>query len=316
MDESLQRALVKDFQEVLDTLSRPQAALSRRDLFQLSDLTRREVAQLEAVWQDVPVDSRRQLMEDMGELAEDNLEMTFEAVSRMALEDEDGLVRARAIQNLWEVENPNLIAPLLRVMQHDPSTEARAAAAAGLGNFTYLAALEKLPEAHSQRIDEALVGVATGPDSVDVRRRAVESLGYSGREEVPAIIGAAYRADDEHLRASALLAMGRTADARWSPQVLAELRSPSAELRYEAAGELELGQAVEPLIELLRDSNRAVRDASTSSLGQVGGERARQALTKLLARHAGDADLIQDALDNLEFNTDLREFTLPQFRLV
>ncbi len=309
----------KDFKQVLDELAAADVPFSPLNLYLFSDLDRKDLERLEAVWPDVPVERRRQLLEDLGELAEANFEVTFEAVSRMAMEDLDGLVRARAISNLWEVDNPDLIAPLLHSLAEDPVTEVRAAAASTLGNYVYLNELEELPPSQGKRVEDALLVTAAGDDEPIVRRRAIEALGFSARPEVPPLIESAYRSDREDFRASALFAMGRAADQRWATPVTTELHSPSPSLRFEAAraaGELELKETVPALTELLEDPDPMVREAAIWSLSQVGGPKARRALTELLAQAGEDeSDFIQDALDNLEFTDELNEFQLMEIDL-
>ena len=136
-----------------------------------------------------------------------------------------------------------------------------------------------------RRLEDALLITTAGADHEEVRRRALESLGFSSRAEVPPLIAAAYASPDEATRASALVAMAHSADQRWRAQVLAELPSLSPKIRLEAAraaGELELKAAVPALIEDLEDTDRDVRWVAIWALGQIGGQPARAALKKLL----------------------------------
>jgi HEAT repeat protein len=148
-----------------------------------------------------------------------------------------------------------------------------------------------------------------------VRLRSLESLGYSSRPEVPSLIGDAYRSSDESRRRSSLLAMARSADDAWKTEVLAELRSPSPVLRLEAtkaAGELELQESIQELIDLVEDGDQGIHRAAICSLGQVGGKRPGEFLSRLLeATEDGDeAGLIEDALDQLAFVEGTRDLTL------
>jgi HEAT repeat protein len=99
--------------------------------------------------------------------------------------------------------------------------------------------------------------------------------------------------------------MGRSTDGRWAREVQQELRSPSPELRYEAAlacGKLQLPDAVPELEDLAEDADPEVQEAALWALGQIGGDRARQILehycssTDEATRAAAEA-----ALDELEF---------------
>jgi HEAT repeat protein len=107
------------------------------------------------------------------------------------------------------------------------------------------------------------------------------------------------------MRVSAIFAMGRSADARWAPQVKQELFSPNSEMRYEAAracGELQLSDTVTELRELAEDVDPEVQEAALWALGQIGGDKARQILERYCA---SDSEAIRTAaeaaLDELEF---------------
>jgi HEAT repeat protein len=71
-----------------------------------------------------------------------------------------------------------------------------------------------------------------------------------------------------------------------------------------AAGGLELKAAVSTLLELLDDSDSQVRLASIWALSEIGGNRVRPALTQMLknVEDEEEAQMLEDALDNLSFN--------------
>jgi len=112
--------------------------------------------------------------------------------------------------------------------------------------------------------------------------------------------------------------MGRTYDKRWNEVVISMLDHQLPAVRFEAAraaGELEISDAVEELLDLLNDSDDEVRLASAWSLSQIGGEGIKDTLENLLksTRNDEEAGLIQDALDNLMFNEDMDLFGLIEF---
>lgn len=303
-----------DFAPVLDRLKDPDHAFPPADLYRFSDLGRQDLTALEAAWPEAPVERRRAILQDLGEIGEANLEVQFEAVFRLALEDEDAEVRAAAVANLWESEAPDLMAPFLDLLQHDPDPAVRAAAASALGRYVYLGEVEELPEGYLRRVEDALLAVIHGPDDLDVRRRALEAVAFSSRPEVPALIERAYAAPELRQRVSAVFAMGRSADPRWSAPVLQELESGEPELRYEAAraaGELELAHAVPALKRMTEEGDVQIREAAIWSLGQVGGDEAREALLDLLeAADDDERDFIEDAMENLTFHDERLAFPL------
>lgn len=305
-----------DFSVILDQLRDTTRPFPPASLYHLSDLAREDLGALESLWPELPVERRLNLLQSLNDLGEANFEVNFESLFRLGLEDEDSGVRATAIRALWESEDPNLIAPFIDFLQHDPDPLVRAAAASALGRFVYLGELEELSEAHKRRVENALLEVIRSSDELEVRRRALEAVSYSSREEVPPLIAEAYASDEPKHRVSAIFSMGRNADRpRWGQQVRSELENPEPEIRFEAAraaGELELREAGPALSELLGDDDSQVREAAVWSLGQIGGTFARRALTDLLenTEDEEEQDFIQEALDNLAFTDEVNSFSL------
>jgi HEAT repeat protein len=311
-----------DFATVLGRLRDTAQPFPPASLYHLSDLSREDLAALEAVWSELPTERRLNVLQSLSDLCEANFEVNFDALFRLGLEDDDSGVRATAIRALWEAEDDDLIAPFIDFLQHDPDPLVRAAAASALGRFVYLGELEELTPAHKHRVEDALLDVISGSDELEVRRRALEAASYSSRDEVPPLIEAAYAANEPKQRVSAVFSMGRNADRpRWGRQVQAELGSAEPEMRFEAAraaGELELREAVPALADLLDDPDSQVREAAVWSLGQIGGDQARRTLTDLLetSDDEDEQDFIQEALDNLAFTDEVNAFTLFEVAMI
>ena len=301
------------FDQLLDALGQSSPVLPKIDLNFLSDLDTAEVERLRKSWTRLDSTHRRDIMGELGRLAQEHIELNFDRVDRMALSDPDGQVRRIAIENLWESEDPALVPALVRALgDSDPAV--RAAAAAALGAFVYLGEVESLPKQSLAEVEEALLRAVQDVHE-NVRLRSLESLGYSSRAEVPSLIRDAYRSSDENQRRSSLLAMARSVDDIWKTEVLAELRSPSPVLRLEAtraAGELELQESAKELIDLLEDGDQDIRRAAIWSLGQVGGKRPGEVLSRLLdqAEDGDEAGLIEDALNQLAFVEGTQDLTL------
>ncbi len=278
-----------------------------------SDLDTDQARRFRQTFDGVPLDARRRLLEQMVEAAEDNFELDFAAIGRAALDDEDSEVRRLAIESLWESKDAQLGERFLGMLTGDPAEQVRAQAASALGLFVTLHDFEELRPELGRRIETGLMAVVQSAAPLEVRRRAVESMGYSSRTEVPDLLRAAIAEPQPEMKGSALLAMGRTADSRlWGSTVLGELRNPSPAIRFQAvgaAGSLGLKSAVPELTELLNDSDREIREQVIWALGEIGGERARRALERLQhSASGGERQLIEDALDNLEFQSGLGEF--------
>jgi HEAT repeat protein len=294
------------FPQLIQALLETDQPLNPLYLYRLSDLEERELRQLRDVWQQIPLWRRQALMEDVEELSGKDMLLSFVALSRLALQDEDARVRLLAVQTLWDYEETTLIPVLLDVLAKDTDNEVRAAAAGGLGHYVYAGELEEIPARTLHKIEEALLSVMQSSDPPQVRRSALEALGYSSREEVPGLIKDAYATDDKLWKASALFAMGCSADVEWQPQVLEMLQHTLPLLRGEAAraaGELELREAIPHLVELLDDPDDNTRHASIWALSQIGGEGVRETLEKLSSETEDEAELelLDEALENLAF---------------
>jgi HEAT repeat protein len=187
------------------------------------------------------------------------------------------------VDGLWENEDQALVGPLVHLLRVDDAPQVRAAAAMGLARFVLLGELEKIDRAPAMLAEEALLEtLRSGEEDLEVRRRAVEAIAYSGEAGVRDIIEAAYYDEDEKMQASALFAMGRSADAFWRKLLVQELENPNPELRFEAAracGELETRLAVPKLIQMSTDDpDREVQQAAVWALGRISGRAAREAL--------------------------------------
>jgi HEAT repeat protein len=272
--------------EVLHALANPARAPRAKALMALSDADSGSVRQLRASWGEIPVERRRFIVHRLVEIAEDNVEADFHQVLRIFLKDADPEVRATAIEGLWEDGSAGVMREVMALLKGDPSALVRRAAAEGLGMFAMEAAVGALSEERATSLRAALLAALARPDEdPEVRGAVLESVAVYGDEETRQAIDLAYRSAEPVMRAAAVAAMGNHLDPCWQPMVLKELKSPDPIMRYEsasAAGFMELGQALPRLIELTRDADSEVRLAAITSLGQIGGQAARQCLEGLV----------------------------------
>jgi HEAT repeat protein len=304
-----------ELQAVLDDIGDERRPLSSAKLYMLSQLSSEELRFFASRWAAIGTMRRREIVGALAEIAEANVTVDFDEVFRLALRDEDGEVRARAIDGLWEDESPGLVDTFLEMLSCDPSIAARSAAATALGRFVLLAELEELDEELGRTIVQALWRVIEDPtEALEPRRRAVEAVSFSGEDGVQGLIEAAYRNPVEKMRVSAIFSMGRSADRSWGATVIGELDSTNPEMRFEAAracGELELREAVSSLIALIGDNDREVQQAAISALGKIGGSEARQAL-RLCCESEDEAiaEAGDEALGELELITGMFDVLL------
>jgi HEAT repeat protein len=273
-------------------------AIPFSSLYAFSDLSGEHWAVFQAAWATFSPLQRQRLVRALIDLAEASFEVNFDAIFRHTLYDEDPDVRAMSIDGLWENEDVRLIGPMLTMLRADPSERVRAAAASGLGRYVLAGQLEELPEATEARIvSELLATIHLAGESIEVRRRALESVAYACTPEVLAALEMAYYDPDEDMRISAITGMGRSCDKRWRPIILEELTNTTPAVRYEAAwasGEMGLRSAVPLLADLIYHPDLQVSIAAIWALGQIGGGQAKEVL--LAAYEDADAGM-RDALD-------------------
>ena len=303
------------FSQVIQALLDESKPFQPRFLYRLSDLSSDDLAKLSAAWSKIAQRRRQALMEDVLEMSENDYLLDFSSLSRLALQDQDPLVRVLAVQTLVEYEEPDLASVFMDMMVQDEDSQVRAASASALGSFIYLGEIEELPEQVLHEVEESLLHVTQGQDAVLVRRRALEALGFSNREEVAPLIEAAYRSGDRDWLVSALFAMGRSYNSVWEEKVVAKLDNVNAAVRAEAAsaaGELSLRKSAPKLLEMVDDDDDNVRAAVIWSLSEIGGEGVRETLEAMLEETEDDeeADLLEEALDNLDYVEGMGGFSI------
>ncbi len=272
----------KSFTDILNQIIND-SKLHTSLLYNLSRLNEDMLDTFKRIWPTINVERRRLILKELFEIIEGNFEVNFNPIFIWVMADTDAEVRTTAIRALWEYEHPHLIRPLIHLLKTDEAIAVREAAATALGQFIYLRELEEMDWDEATLAEEALLEIIYQPNEhVDVRRRAIESIGFSSAPGITKIIGNAYYNENQKVRVSAIFAMGRNADIRWIPRIIAELENEEAEFRFEAAracGELEAQAAIDKLVALIEyDSDPEVQEMAIWALGQIGGDNARQVL--------------------------------------
>src|ERR1044071_6996998 len=264
------------FQTILDTLLSDRPDFPRRYLQEFSDLGPLELKTLMDVWPRVKPSRKLTLLEELDALAETDTLVSFDDFALALLADPEPEVRTRAIRLLDEYEHPKVVPSYLDMLKNDPDVNVRVEAANALHLFVDLGELEEIPEDIYHQVEDALLASAASEDESRVRRVALESLGYSSRPEVTTLIESAFHREDPAWQASSLVAMGRSADERWSDPVTRSLVHVDDRIRkaaVEAAGLLSLPSARPILLKLLgEEENDSILSAVIWSLSQIGGE--------------------------------------------
>ncbi|HXG36918.1 MAG TPA: HEAT repeat domain-containing protein [Dehalococcoidia bacterium] len=299
--------LLHDYLQRLADTSQP---FKTSSLIQLSNLPAEQRDEFSAGWRRLPRIRRLEVLENMIELAEDNVELNFDLIFFVALEDEDASVRLYAVRGLWEYERRDLVPLLVAMLKDDPDNLVRAEAALALGRFMLMAEMGNLPERYFQMADQALRKVLENKqEPEEVRARSLEAAAASSASPwVRQSITEAYESGARRLKVSALHAMGRSCDERWLPLVYRELSNDDPEIRYEATvacGAIGEEESVSRLEPLLTDQDVEVRSVAIAALGEIGGGQARSLLLSLLKDGSPEVrEAAVEALAELDFAED------------
>jgi len=234
---------------------------------------------------------------------------------RSLMDDSDAEVRAEAIACLWDDPDPRWIDVLMRKATEDPHAEVRAHAISALGRYVFEGETAEfegwddptftLSQRDYQRVVDFLFRIAQDPEeALSARRYAIEALAFrSSDPDVADLIDWAYQHRDRRMKVSALFAMARHGDPRWTPYILAEMRSRDPQIQYEAvraAGELGLHEAIDTLIEIVQAKNtrKPLRLLAIFALGETGDDKALPMLEQL--SHSRDRDVREVAREAIE----------------
>lgn len=312
-----------NIQEVIKHLLDQENPFPATMLYQLSDLSREDCRDLRGVWNNLPLTRRRSLMEDLVNLSESDYLLMFEEVGKIALDDPDPEVLISAIDLLFQAEDEHLVPVFLKLLQQPQQNDrVRAAAANALGPYVFLGEIEELQFELLRTIEDALLKAYAEDASDLVRRRALESLGYSSREEVPPLLRSASASSEAAWIESAMFAMGKSADDQWQNLVLDNLDHEDLNVRIQAihaAGELSLNQARQSLIKVLNQElvDQDIRHEAIWALSQIGGEDVENLFERLLEEtdDEDEMDLLEESLDELNFTNDKAIFDMLDVEL-
>ncbi len=305
------------FADVLTSLEDMSKIFPARYLREFSNLSESRLADLKKCWTKIQDERKIQVFQDLEDLAEADTLMDFDVLARFGLNDTLAAIRTLSIRLLWECEALDLVNTYLDITHKDSDPEVQATAASALGSYIYRGELEEFSANLLKKIVEELLNThATSPHQV-VKRHALEALGYSSDERIPELIEKAFRSEDFRFTASALYAMGRSADNRWDKYVLANLESSHVDVQLEAiraAGELDLKKSRTKLLQLVDsgDLDEEVFYAAIWSLSQIGGDGVKAIFEEILESDIDDdlIDHLEKSMDNLAFNEGLADFEL------
>ena len=136
-------------------------------------------------------------------------------------------------------------------------------------------------------------------------------------KDVPDIIQRAYEEKNSKWVASALFAMGRSADIRWKKHVLEKIPSQENEIKIEAirsAGELEIEAARPLLLQMLKESidGDDIRHTLIWALSKIGGGEIEEVFNNLLDNtdDEDEIEILEMAFHNLNFSKNKQSFDM------
>ena len=305
------------FQNVLDHLSNSNKDIPHSHLKFYSDLDPKSIKLFLDVWTRVEPTRKLVLLDQLLSYLDSDTIVSYEEIGRVLLDDPDAGVRTRAIRLLVESDDPKLADKLIDIFLHDAEFAPRLEAVQLLGEFILLGELDKVNQSLQRRMEDALIGLVRSEEDSTLRKRALESLSFSSRPEIAALIESAFERIDPAWIASALRAMGRSHDERWKENVVSMLLDEDPIIKFaaiEAAGQLIIEEVVPILLQILDDEEEPedVATAAIWALSQIGGDDARTYLVALIDQ-TEDEDLVEfleDALENLNFTEEFNKFDL------
>ncbi|WP_041424358.1 HEAT repeat domain-containing protein [Thermobaculum terrenum] len=286
--------------------------MHQQDLIYLSDLSWDQMQELEAIWYGAPASRRVQLIKQLQKLANDDVQYNFKRIFLFALEDHHPAVRKVAVEGLWEEDSPFILEKLEGILLNDSSLEVRVSAAGVLSNYAYKSAVGELDDEHASRLQEVLQEVVQqADDGSELQRKALEALAFFEEDPIADdYIERLYWEGGYEEQASALIAMGRSMNTKWSSTIIKELGNPHPKLRKEAAraaGEMALRESVPDLIRLTQeDTDKEAIHAAIWALGQIGTPQAKRMLRHIA--NSSNKDLqsaAEEALDEAMYSGDI-----------
>jgi HEAT repeat protein len=300
--------------EILQDINRP---FPPEYLHIFSDITAADLSEIKKAWPQIPVLRKINLIQDLEAMMESDTLLSCDDFARFALQDDNPDVRSHAINLLWDSEDPRLTRIFGDILAQDSNAVVRANAASALGKFMLLGELEEISQRYFDQTLALLLEQYDKEVFDEVKQEILRSLSYCDKQEIAKLIKAAYETDKKAWKIAALESMGRSADNHWKDHVLANITSEDADLQYEAiraSGELELKDAREILLRVLAEElgNNDVYYQTIWALSKIGGGSVRETLEDLLENSNNDEEIeiLEMALDNLDFTDENSEFTL------
>ncbi|MDJ0753082.1 MAG: HEAT repeat domain-containing protein [Ardenticatenaceae bacterium] len=277
-----------NYDELFEMLFDENRDVTVSKIYQLSDLPTREFEQFFSRWQSLEPDRKGIIARHMADISEENFVVDFAPFAGRLMTDPAAEVRLASLDMLWDCSDVALIDPIIERMEQDQDDRVRASAAATLGHYMLMIQWGEIDDQYESSIATALLAQFNGAMTpVEIRRAALESISSASLDVVPDLINQAYTSRDPLMQLSAVFAMGRTADSRWSREIRTELDSDDPDMRAEAgraAGALGSSDFADQLAQIAKfDDHIEAQIAAIYALGQIGNELASKTLDEIVS---------------------------------
>ena len=282
-----------------------------------SDISYDDLEKIKKVWSKVTQQRKVSLLQELENLMRIDTLISCDDFGVFALDDEDPVIKSQAINLLWECVDQNLATRFMSLLLEDKDPALSASAASGLGKFVLLGELDEIPQDLSKKIQNTLVEKYVSSSDQQLKQSILESLGYISSPQINEFITEAIKRPEKEWVLSALFAISRSANENWSKIILKKLDDLDPDVQLEAikaAGELEIADAKETIIELLESSSpeEEIHLQAIWSLSMIGGNDIQVLFQKMIdsSDSEKEAAMLEMAMDNLELTNSFEEFNL------
>jgi len=282
-----------------------------------SDISYDDLKKVKKVWSKVSQQRKVSLLQELENLMRIDTLISCDDFGVFALDDEDPVIKSQAINLLWECVDQNLATRFMSLLLEDKDPALSASAASGLGKFVLLGELDEIPQDLSKKIQNTLVEKYVSSSDQQLKQSILESLGYISSSQINEFITEAIKRPEKEWVLSALFAISRSANENWSKIILKKLDDLDPDVQLEAikaAGELEIADAKETIIELLESSSpeEEIHLQAIWSLSMIGGNDIQVLFQKMIdsSDSEKEAAMLEMAMDNLELTNSFEEFNL------
>lgn len=293
-------------------------ALAPQDLLGFSNMTRKQVHELRAVWSELAEEKRVTIAEVALMVAREHTFSDFGRFFFTILGDDSDDVRLNAATGAGLSEVPELIKPLTELAESDENVDVRESAiqslaphvmALEMGLINDLKDLDRLGKLKEWAVDEN--------QPAAIRAAALHSYSHNTMDDdVDAIIESFVAQDADVLQIGAMRAMSVYGAGKFTRFLERQLQSNDVDAREAAAAAMaeSSDEAVIPMLTMAArtDKESIVREAAYVALANIATESALESLVEL-RKHASedDADVIDGAIQYIselnELEADIRE---------